>query len=637
VRLASAFLGGNGRAMLGGPPWVTCAWSCDLLVAHRRDEKQHERTRMNPPREPPRGPTLRLVCVNDVYTLENLPRLRSLVEHHRLTSPADALLVTLAGDFLAPSVLSSLDHGRGMVDCMNAIGFTHVTFGNHEDDVPPEELRRRAAELHAVWLNSNVRGFVPALPVDDVVVVAHEGGRSVRVGLLGVVMNEPSLYQGDPFGGCQIAPANAAAQAVAARLMRDEGCACVVPLTHQPLADDRALAAAQREPPFPVIIGGHEHQIVIEQLAGTSIVKAGADAIDAVVVDLAWPAVAPPPGVPDLPFVTTLLEATARYPEDAALRRRVDGHMKLVEELERATLLTLAPGQELSSVGTRVRQTSMGTLICNHLRDALGAEAAMFNGGGIRASRVYRERVTYGDIKGEVPFDNEMVVVELPGGVLRDAIAASRAHAPTESGSFLQVDDRVTVSGDAHTLTAIAGAPLDVDRRYRVAIVRDLLTGLDRIEPLVRFGHEHPERVPRRGSGRDVKVLLVDALSVSLWNQLGGFDAVDTDRNDFVDKPELTSAIARFTREPPSGITADLVLNALDMDHDRLISRQEALAAKPPPRRPGSHLGSPAGNIALQQRPATAASAGRTPTPGPPGRDLLATQSTTTVHGRLLP
>src|SRR6478672_1658733 len=108
-------------------------------------------------------PRLRIVGVNDVYSLENLPRLRTLVEHHRTTDPADVFLVTLAGDFLSPSILSSLDAGRGMVECMKMVGVTHAIFGNHEDDVPSEALRKRITELGAVWLSTNV-AFEPSLP-----------------------------------------------------------------------------------------------------------------------------------------------------------------------------------------------------------------------------------------------------------------------------------------------------------------------------------------------------------------------------------------------------------------------------------------------------------------------------------------
>ena len=105
--------------------------------------------------------------------------------------------------------------------------------------------------------------------------------------------------------------------------------------------------------------------------------------------------------------------------------------MVAVRELASATLFYVGPGEQLSSKGTRTKQTTLGTLICSRLRDCLGAEACLFNGGGIRAARDYPERFTYGDVEAEVPFDNEVVVVSMPGRVIRDAVAASRSKAPT--------------------------------------------------------------------------------------------------------------------------------------------------------------------------------------------------------------
>jgi 2',3'-cyclic-nucleotide 2'-phosphodiesterase (5'-nucleotidase family) len=77
---------------------------------------------------------LRIVHINDVYELDNLPRLKTLVERCSVGCPN--LITTLAGDFLAPSCLSSLDSGKGMIKVMNSIPITHVCFGNHENDVP---------------------------------------------------------------------------------------------------------------------------------------------------------------------------------------------------------------------------------------------------------------------------------------------------------------------------------------------------------------------------------------------------------------------------------------------------------------------------------------------------------------------
>jgi 2',3'-cyclic-nucleotide 2'-phosphodiesterase (5'-nucleotidase family) len=539
---------------------------------------------------PARGPSLRLVCINDVYTLENLPRLRTLVQQQASVDPADVLLTTLAGDFVGPSMLSSLDCGRGMVDCMNAIPISLVVLGNHEADIPVEELRARIGEFHGTWLSTNVLGLDPALPTARILEVGHAGSRRVRVGLVGVVMDDAAVYRADPFGGATLLPANATALHAAAHLVDAEGCACVIPLTHQPMDADRELARAPqspRAPRFPVIVGGHEHVVDIEEIAGSWLVKAGSDAVHAVIVDLTWPPGAPAPGQPDLPEVRVRLDDVARYAEDPSLRLRVDGHLRAVLAIEHATLLRLAPGEALSSVGARARPVTLGALLCARLRDALGAEGAIMNGGSIRAARDYQQHFTYGDLEAEVPFENEVVVASLPGRVLREALSASRAHAPLESGGFLQVDDGLVVAGPEQRLVSVGGVALDDARDYRIALVRNLFEGMDHIEPLVRFARENPARIPPAGSGRDIKMALVNAFSRALWEQFGAFDSIDEDHDGLVDAREIADAITRATAEPASPITVELLLKALDADHDHRISRVEVEAtASAAPRRP---------------------------------------------------
>ena len=518
---------------------------------------------------------LRIVSVNDVYSLENLPRLRSLVRHHLEDDPADKSLVVLAGDFVAPSLLSSIDAGRGMVDCMNAVGVTHVVLGNHEDDLPPGELWHRLRELNAVCLGTNVSTRKADLPRRDLVDV---GG--LRVGLIGVVMTEPTVYRGAPFGGAILTDANDSAIEEARRLLEPgaQGCAAVVAITHQTIDQDKALAERAHLPDgprVPVIVGGHEHVPMLLDVEGTWIVKAGSDAAHAVVTEIVWPDASQPRTW----AVTTRLDDVAGYPEDATVRGRVTAHMAHVDALAKATLLYLKRGAALSSVGTRSRQTSLGELICSKLRFALGADACVFNGGGIRASRDYPERLTYGDVEAEVPFENEIVVVAMPGKVLRDAVTASRAHAPAESGSFLQVDDAMRV--DEHgVLVAVSGAPLDPERDYRVALVRELLLGLDRIEPLVHWAKQHPEKIPPAGSGREPKLLLVQAFAIGIWHELGGFDVLDANRDEQVTVTEVADAVSRVhpSAYPMANVLADIVVRAIDTNADRIVSREEAAA-----------------------------------------------------------
>ncbi len=527
---------------------------------------------------PAEGPSLRIVCINDVYMLDNLPRLKSLVQHHRESRPADRLLVTLAGDFLAPSILSSLDKGAAMIDCLNTIPITHVVFGNHEDDVGMTELTRRVTEFRGAWLNTNMRTFRPPLPTHQVLEVARPGGRTVRVGLLGVLADQKNLYRPGAFGGHAIEPANETALRWTKRLLQDDGCACVIPITHQDRSDDYALARAQRDPRFPLIIAGHDHELLVDEVEGCWVVKAGSEAASAVVVELVWTAEAPPAGAPDLPAVTLAVHPVSEFPEDPALRARVDRHLQSVHKLDTATLFQIPPGTRLSSVGVKTRQTSMGAVLCSHVRDALGADGCLLHGGGVRGERDYEGRVTYADLKAMMPYANEVVVATMPGRVVRDAVASSRGDARVGSSAFLQVDDRMTVEEPGHLVTAIGGAPIDLERDYRIATVQGLFGGMDQIEPLIEHARAHPEVVPPRDSGREIKVVLVDAFSVELWQHLGRFQDIDADHDGVVNSKELEFAIARATAEAPSEIVVHDVLRVFDADGDGRITQQEVEA-----------------------------------------------------------
>ncbi|MBX3192954.1 MAG: 5'-nucleotidase C-terminal domain-containing protein [Labilithrix sp.] len=505
--------------------------------------------------------SLRIIAVNDVYALDNLPRLRTLVEHWTNEKPADQTIVTLAGDFVSPSLLSSLDYGRGMVDCMNAVGVTHAVLGNHEDDIDIAELGARVRELRAKCLGTNVRGFDPPLPTHDILEI-ERAGRVLRVGLVGVVMDDANAYRRPPFGGDKLESPQPAALRESTRLLREEGCACVIAITHQTIAADRALARAGAR--MPVIVGGHEHQIIVEEVDGTQIVKAGADAHHAAVIDLVWTE-------GDDPVVLVRMESTADYAEDAGVRARVEEHLAPVHEFESIRLVDLAPGEELSSVGTRARQTTMGTFVCSNLRDAFEAQGCLFNGGGIRGMRVHEHELTYGDLQTEVPFDNPVVVVRMPGRVIRDAVAESRSRAPAEFGGFLQVDDRMTVDA-AGVVTAVDGAPIDLDAEYRIAIVRALFDGLDANTALTAFARAHPELIPPADSGRETKLVLVDCLALDLWKRLGAFSSLDRDGDGAITRDELAAALGTKA----SSLATRVLMDALDRDGDGAVTRDEA-------------------------------------------------------------
>ncbi|KAL7571185.1 hypothetical protein ACA910_008847 [Epithemia clementina (nom. ined.)] len=308
---------------------------------------------------------LRIFHINDVYELDNLPSFKTLVDtyhqHHPRNdgstpslgcgSVPDATLVILAGDFLAPSLLSSLDQGASMVDCLNAAGLTHVCLGNHECDVSNKALAKRMQQSQFTWINSNMPDLNSKLQqalcttattattkntttttkeaedgdcdgsmlrwtteYDIVTVTNSTGTMTRRVALLGLLTNDPGLYRPGSFGNAYIEPIIGAAERMI-QYFRSEGgddddddkVDWILPLTHQSIDDDRLFAQHfsggennggnkhhnnkdnnNHHHSFSLILGGHDHVPYHEQIGASQIFKVGYDAVETGVVDVIW-------------------------------------------------------------------------------------------------------------------------------------------------------------------------------------------------------------------------------------------------------------------------------------------------------------------------------------------------------------
>src|SRR4028118_822536 len=91
----------------------------------------------------------------------------------------------------------------------------------------------------------------------------------------------------------------------------------------------------------------------------------------------------------------------------------------------------------------------MGSLIADATREAVGADIAITNGGGIRADREYPAgtKLTRGDILAELPFGNVTVKLELSGQQILDGLENGFSQVREVAGRFPQVSG-LTVDAD---------------------------------------------------------------------------------------------------------------------------------------------------------------------------------------------
>ena len=120
------------------------------------------------------------------------------------------------------------------------------------------------------------------------------------------------------------------------------------------------------------------------------------------------------------------------------------------------------------------------------MRARLKTDVALMNGGGIRSDRIVAPGpITRRDIASLLPFGNVVVVLELSGRQLRDALEFGLAQRDREGGGFLQVSgmrlafDPSRPAGARLVDVQVGGAPLDAERRYSVAVLDYLARGGD--------------------------------------------------------------------------------------------------------------------------------------------------------------
>jgi 5'-nucleotidase len=422
---------------------------------------------------------LQLLSINDVYRLDpdaegrgGLARVAALVRGLRRANPDT--LFALAGDTLSPSLLSSLLRGRHMIEAWNALGLDAATFGNHEFDFGPDVLRERVRESRFPWLSANVFELPGGRPASGARrwLVRELGG--LRVGLVGLTTAETARTS-NAGPSIQFEGAEGAARAAFA----DMGPVDVrVALTHLPLRQDRALAAAM---PLHAILGGHDHDPMLVDQGSTVIVKAGADAVNVGQVEY------------ELGCGGKVVQRRERLiPVDAGIAEAPDvadlvvRYTALVErELDVRIGRTSVPLDAREAV-IRREQTALGHYLAEVMRERVGAEVGLLNSGAVRGNRLIPAgSLTRRHFHEMLPFSNTVVLLEVTGGVLAQALERSVDALPRPSGHFLQTAgvtfsvDAAQPAGQRVSEIRVQGRPLDRERHYRVAVPDYLARGQD--------------------------------------------------------------------------------------------------------------------------------------------------------------
>ena len=459
--------------------------------------------------------TLTIVHVNDLDRLDGsgdrggVARLAAVVKEVRAN--ARHVLVTNGGDAISPSLLSSFDRGAHMIDLFNRIGFDAMAVGNHEFDFTPAVTVERIAEAGFPMLSNNA--IEPDGTLIDGVTehLLFEVG-PYRVGVFGLTTATTAVKSAPAPVTFRPATEVAAEQA---KKLREAGADLVIALAHTDRAEDAAL---MRQGAVDLLLSGDDHDMKIEVGADTTFVESGEQAEFVTVVDITMDTVEGRRGPRFAWQPAFRVVNTAFVAPDPELQSAVDGYLsRLSEELDVEIGSTAVELDSRRSV-VRGRETGIANLIVDAMRAATGADAAMTNGGGIRADRVYAPGtvLTRRDVLSELPFGNRTVVLEVTGADLLAALEVGVAGVEDGFGGFPHVSgmayrfDASKPAGQRIAGVTVGGAPLDPARVYRLATNNFLGRGGD--------GYTMFASAPRivdKNAGRLMTAQVIDAIAAA--------------------------------------------------------------------------------------------------------------------------
>jgi 2',3'-cyclic-nucleotide 2'-phosphodiesterase (5'-nucleotidase family) len=427
----------------------------------------------------------RLVHYSDVENVYDTPeragRLAGLLADLR----GDDAILAGSGDNTSPGVLSLVEDGAQALDFFAAVTPDVETFGNHEFDHGRPALRRLVADSPQTWVSANVwddresgdrfaadAGVVPATVVDvDGATVGVVGVTTERTGSINPDASDLNFT--DPI---------AAAQSALADLDTDYR----VVLSHLGQGDEELA----REVEADAILGGHVPTERRDRIGDTLLTRPGDGGSVVLEVDLAGDVTRH--RVADAPIHQGVAQAMRDRLAETGLNEVVG---TVAEPIDRA---------ESTLFGGEAR---LGNLVADAYRWTTGADLGLQNSGGVRTGDSLSGEITAADLVSVTPFEERIVVAEVPGSSLRAAFewAASPDLGFAEPGWWHAHVSGAEVVWNPETASVesvrVAGEPLDDDRTYSVALSDYVLHTDDEFPSL---GEEH--RVETAGVQYDVLV-----------------------------------------------------------------------------------------------------------------------------------
>lgn len=418
-------------------------------------------------------------------------RYKEIIEAEKLV--ADEVIVLDAGDAVHGTLFAQFSLGESIIDLMNAVGVDAMACGNHEFDYGADQLQVLEGKASFPIMGANVKKGAANFFGTNHKTFEVDGKKIVVFGIATPetkVKAHPNYTAGVSFGAGSseedLAAFAVTVQAVIDSLKDDAD--FLIMVGHLGVDMSSTIRTTTLLPlltDLDLVIDGHSHteyDHLIKDKSGKEVQVAQTGFYFANVGKITL-TVGDEVGIDSV----ALLAAAdlASIEGDAAILALIqqfkdDNEAELTKPIGKtATLLEQFGDFRGSDVAlVRDRETNLGDLVADALRNATGADVAMTNGGGIRAN-IDPGVITFGDANTVLPFGNLITVIRVSGQQILDALAHGAGGYPSPGGGFPQVSGMSYVivtegKGENEKFLKISdvlvdGKPIDPKKSYTLA------------------------------------------------------------------------------------------------------------------------------------------------------------------------
>ena len=409
------------------------------------------------------------------------------------------VIYAIAGDMFRGSIIDSEYQGISTIQIMNMLGPDIATVGNHEVDYGIAHLLflEKCADFPIVNANLHITTNHARL-FDPYKIIEIDGMRILFIGII----TEVALAQCKTDGliGTFVTLEDAAEEV--GRICNTYNSLDIdftVLLTHIGFEEDKALAGLL-DPSWgvDVIIGGHSHTFLDEPAVvnGIPIVQAGTGTDQIGRFDIV---VNTDKNCIDSYTWTPVPIDAEHCPADPAIEELIASY-KASTDAKYGQIITRFV-RKLTHP-TRIRETQLGDLFSDVLKDALGVDIFLLGSGSIRTEQL-GPVVTKGDLNECFPYDDAVHTVYMTGAQLKRACLRFLRDEAFEGAhtEFYQLSKGLVVEYDQATHSFLRfefeGEPVDDDRVFSVGLQHFHYTNLEESFGLTRdeLKANHADRI----------------------------------------------------------------------------------------------------------------------------------------------